>query len=79
MLATSANAASYVNMLVMTRGIGDTIMIGDNIAVTVVRIVGGVVRIGIEAPSEAVIMRTEMIESSPAAAKEMDRNNDRPK
>lgn len=46
-------------MLVLTRGIDEGIMIGDNICVTIVRINGGAVRIGIEAPREAPVVRGE--------------------
>lgn len=51
--------ASYVAMLVLTRTIDEGIVIGDNIRVTVVRVAGGVVRIGIEAPNDAIILRGE--------------------
>ena len=39
-------------MLVLSRKVGERILIGDQIAVTVVRVTGGGVRIGIEAPAE---------------------------
>ncbi len=47
-------------MLVLSRKIGERIWIGDEIAVTVVRITGGGVRIGIEAPSEMPVVREEL-------------------
>ncbi len=47
-------------MLVLSRKIGEKILIGDNIAVTVVRIAPGVVRIGVEAPDELPIVREEI-------------------
>ncbi len=47
-------------MLVLSRKIGERIWIGDDIAVTVVRITGGGVRIGIEAPSEMPVVREEL-------------------
>jgi carbon storage regulator len=47
-------------MLVMTRKEGEKIYIGENVCVTVVRIQGGAVRIGIEAASELPIMRGEL-------------------
>lgn len=49
-------------MLVLTRKEGERIQIGDNICVTVVRIVGGGVRLGVEAPPEVPVMRAELKE-----------------
>jgi carbon storage regulator len=50
-------------MLVLTRGIGEGLMIGDDIVVTVERISGGVIRLGIQAPRDALILRGEMLEA----------------
>ncbi len=50
-------------MLVLSRKVGERILIGDQIAVTVVRITGGGVRIGIEAPAEMPVIREELKES----------------
>lgn len=47
-------------MLVLSRKVGERIWIGDDISVTVVRITGGGVRIGIEAPSEMPVVREEL-------------------
>lgn len=49
-------------MLVLTRREGERIQIGDHIRITVVRIVGGGVRLGIEAPPEVAVMRSELKE-----------------
>jgi carbon storage regulator len=49
-------------MLVLTRKVGESFVIGDNITVTVVRVVGGGVRIGIEAPDDCMVMRQELRE-----------------
>lgn len=49
-------------MLVLSRKIGERILIGDNIAVTVVRITNGGVRLGIEAPAEFPVIREELKE-----------------
>jgi carbon storage regulator CsrA len=54
-------------MLVLTRGIDEGIVIGENIRVTVVRVNGGVVRIGIEAPQNAVILRGEHLQGEKVA------------
>ncbi len=49
-------------MLVVSRKIGERILIGDKIAVTVVKIGNGGVRIGVEAPPELAIVREELAE-----------------
>lgn len=47
-------------MLVLSRKVGEKILIGGDISVTVVRVSGGGVRIGIEAPSELAVVREEL-------------------
>ncbi len=51
-------------MLVLTRKVGESFVIGDDIIVTVVRVAGGGVRIGIEAPQDCLVMRRELSELS---------------
>ena len=46
-------------MLVLSRKLGEQIQIGENVTITVCRIQGGQVRIGIEAPDEVAIQRAE--------------------
>ncbi|MEO2022799.1 MAG: carbon storage regulator CsrA [Pirellulaceae bacterium] len=50
-------------MLVLSRKVGEQIQIGDEITVTVVRIAGGNVRLGIEAPKTTPIAREELQET----------------
>ena len=47
-------------MLVVSRKTGERILIGDKIAVTVVKVAGGAVRLGVEAPAEFAVMREEL-------------------
>ncbi len=47
-------------MLVLSRKVNDEIKIGDNITLKVVRVQGGSVRIGIEAPNNIQITRGEI-------------------
>ncbi len=47
-------------MLVLSRKVGERILIGDKISVTVVRVAGGGVRLGIEAPDELPVIREEL-------------------
>lgn len=51
-------------MLVFTRKVGESIVIGDDVAVTVVRIGQTDVRIGVEAPQETPIARDDMAQST---------------
>ena len=48
-------------MLVLSRKLGERIMIGDRIVVTVVKLGNGQVRLGIEAPSEIAVFREEIV------------------
>lgn len=49
-------------MLVLTRTAGETIVIGNNVRVTVVQVKGDQVRIGIDAPREVPVHRLEVFE-----------------
>lgn len=48
-------------MLVLSRKKSEQICIGDNIVITVVQLVGNKVRIGVEAPKEISVVRTELL------------------
>ena len=48
-------------MLVLSRRVGQEIVIGDNIRLVVTRIDGHTVRLGIQAPPAIVILRKEVI------------------
>ncbi|ENB9460856.1 carbon storage regulator CsrA [Providencia rettgeri] len=47
-------------MLILTRRVGETLMIGDDIKVTVLGVKGTLVRIGIEAPKDVGVHRQEI-------------------
>ena len=55
-------------MLVLSRKTAQTVMIGSDIRVTVVRLEGNQVRIGIEAPNDVRILRGELLDESEADA-----------
>ncbi len=48
-------------MLVLTRKLMEKLFIGDDICVTVVRLEGGQVRLGIEAPRDITVVRAELV------------------
>ena len=47
-------------MLILTRKIGEGIILGDDIRISVLEIRGKQIRIGIEAPSDIVVLREEI-------------------
>lgn len=49
-------------MLVLTRKLMEKLYIGDNVCVTVVRLEGGQVRLGIDAPREVAVIRAELLD-----------------
>ena len=53
-------------MLVLTRKLMERLFIGDDICVTVVRLEGGQVRLGIDAPREVSVVRAELVPDRPA-------------
>jgi carbon storage regulator len=47
-------------MLILTRRVGETVVIGDNVDVTVLGVKGNQVRIGVKAPKEVPVHREEI-------------------
>jgi len=57
-------------MLVLTRRAGESVMIGDDVVVTVLEARGDVIRIGITAPREVQVHREEVYQELQAANRE---------
>ncbi|MDQ1242352.1 MAG: carbon storage regulator [Pseudomonadota bacterium] len=49
-------------MLILTRRVGETVMIGDDVTVTVLGVKGNQVRIGVNAPRDVAVHREEIFE-----------------
>ena len=60
-------------MLILTRRVGETLMIGDSVTVTILGVKGNQVRVGITAPKDVAVHREEIFqrigkESAPGTA-----------
>ena len=55
-------------MLVLSRKVGERVIIDDRITVTVVRVQGGQARLGVEAPADVAIYREEIRPLPPDAS-----------
>ena len=66
-------------MLILTRRVGETLMIGDDVAVTVLGVKGNQVRIGVKAPRDVSVHREEIydrIHDEDSAGNPSDSNTD---
>ena len=57
-------------MLILTRRVNETLMVGDDVSVTVLGVKGGQVRIGINAPRDVAVHREEIYERIKAEEQE---------
>jgi carbon storage regulator len=49
-------------MLILTRRVGESVMIGDDVAITVLRVKGNQVRLGVNAPKTVSVQREEIFQ-----------------
>ena len=49
-------------MLILTRRIGETLMVGDDVSITVLGVKGNQVRVGVNAPKDIAVHREEIYE-----------------
>lgn len=57
-------------MLVLSRRVGESVVIGDDVTVTVLEVRGDVVRVGIDAPRSVAVHRAELLEELAASNQE---------
>ena len=62
-------------MLILTRRIGETIKIGDEVSITVLEATGGGTKIGINAPKEISVHREEIYEKIAKEAKNAEKQH----
>jgi carbon storage regulator len=62
--STSGNTG-VLKMLVLTRRISEKFIVGNNVVITVLKVDGNQVRIGIEAPREISVIRSELVSPKP--------------
>ena len=55
-------------MLILTRRVGESLMIGDDVTITVLGVKGNQVRIGVNAPKEVAVHREEILNRIEEAA-----------
>jgi carbon storage regulator len=49
-------------MLILTRRVGETVMVGDDVTVTIIGVKGTQVRLGVSAPKDVTVHRQEVYE-----------------
>ena len=63
-------------MLILTRRVGETLMVGDDVTVTVLGVKGNQVRIGVNAPKDVSVHREEIYQRIQKEKSETDQSDD---
>jgi carbon storage regulator len=58
-------------MLILTRRPGESIQVGEDIEISVLEIRGNQVRLGITAPADVLVLRSELLNKAPDADSEL--------
>lgn len=61
-------------MLILTRRVGETLMVGDEVSVTVLGVKGNQVRLGVNAPKDVAVHREEIYERIKSEQDPVDEN-----
>ena len=59
-------------MLILARRVGESLMIGDDVTITVLGVKGNQVRIGVKAPKEVAVHREEILDRIAEAETDVD-------
>jgi carbon storage regulator len=66
-IAASQLSMEGLPMLILTRRPGESIQVGEDIEISVLEIRGNQVRLGINAPADVLVLRSELLEAKPQA------------
>ena len=57
-------------MLVLSRRAGESVVVGDNVTITILEVRGDVVRVGIDAPRSVAVHRAELLQELESSNRE---------
>ena len=54
-------------MLILSRRVGESVLIGKDVSITILRVKGDQVRLGVQAPKEIAVQRDDLLEENKSA------------
>jgi len=63
-------------MLILTRRVDESLVIGDNVTVTILGVKGNQVRIGVDAPRDVTVHREELTQKQDSSERKLSLNRD---